>query len=41
MGELFHIAAETLPIWRDSAIVVLALIVIGLIMVATEVYGGR
>ena len=39
IAELAHIAAQTLPIWRDAAIVLLALVIIGCLWLAAAVYG--
>lgn len=40
LQELLLIAAEYLPVWRDAAIIVLALVVIGCLRLAVEVYGS-
>jgi hypothetical protein len=37
--ELVHIAADTLPVWRDGVVVLLALLVIGLLALAAVAYG--
>lgn len=40
LSELAHIAAETLPYWRDGAIMVLALVVIAALTLYVSVLDG-
>jgi len=39
VGELARIAAETLPVWRDGVVVVLACVVIGLLLLVAAAWG--
>jgi len=41
MSDFLHIAADTLPIWRDAAIVVLFGIIIGCVWLVAGMYGGE
>lgn len=40
LAELAHIAAQTLPVWRDSAIVVLVAVILGCLLLVASIYGG-
>lgn len=39
LSELAHVAANTLPVWRDAAVAFLAVAVIVLLLVAAAAYG--
>ena len=41
LRDLLHIAAETLPIWRDAGIVLLASLVLACLFLADSIYRGE